>query len=159
MPDRLTAAQMRKIWAVARKQLGLDDELLHAFVESRTGKPSLRELTRDEAKSVIDELARLAGDAGERTVLVPVGPGGRMMACPLASRAQHWYIKRLAAELGWDSNPSRLRGFCKKYAGVDRPEWLTREQAGKVIEGLKKLRERGAGGGDGGGGRRAPQGP
>jgi hypothetical protein len=43
-------------------------------------------------------------------------------------------------DLGWW--PARLIGFIEKMTGKERPEELTKEEAPKVIEGLKAMRNR-----------------
>ncbi|MDI6711483.1 MAG: regulatory protein GemA [Bacillota bacterium] len=123
MGQPITTPQMRKIWSLAR-QLGLDDDLLHAVVDSLTGKSSIRALNKYQAGIVIDELDR-RHRAADR-------PG-------MASRAQIYKIRQLEKALGWDTNPDRLRGFIKKYGGVDDLRWLPRAKAWRIIEGLKKI--------------------
>jgi hypothetical protein len=125
MGEPITAAQRKKIFAVTR-ELGIDDDLRRAVIQNVAGKESMSKLTKAEAIRVIDELERRIG----RT------RSGR------ASRKQIWKINELARALGWADNPKRVQGFVKKYAGVDRLEWLTTPQAWRVIEGLKKLLER-----------------
>lgn len=132
--ENMTAAQRRKIFAVAR-ELKLDDDLLHDVVYGLTRKEHISDLTKREAVLVIDDLERrvrrpqaTAGRGGKRTVM--------------ATRKQLWMINKLVKDLGWDDNPKRLQGFIRKYAKVDHPRWLTLVQAGKIIEGLKALAER-----------------
>ncbi len=129
--DGITAAQRKKVFATAR-ELCLDDDLLHAIVEGLTGKEHISELTKREAALVIDDLENRANRS--RSIVLP---GGRKVA--LATKKQLWKIRELEKELGWADNPKRLQGFCHKYAGVDNPQWLTRAQAWRVIEGLKAL--------------------
>lgn len=52
---KISAAQQRKIHVTA-KELGMDDDLLHAYVSMLTGKESLKELTVADAVKVIDGL-------------------------------------------------------------------------------------------------------
>lgn len=134
----ITAAQRKKIYATAR-ELGLDNDLLHALVQGITGKEHISDLTKRQAGLIIDEIERRANRSGRSTVL----PTGSMVV--LATKKQLWKIRELEKELGWEDNPKRLRGFCKKYAGVDNPRWLTKAQAWKIIEGLKVLLSRNAG--------------
>lgn len=148
----ISRAQMRKIYASAR-QAGLDDDLLHAFVLGLTGKEHISDLCEGEAQAVIEALDPTLRERDEPWTQVR-GPSGRMVAVPLITRRQAWKIRQLRDQLGWSDK--RLAGFCRKYAHVDRPEWLTRTQAGKIIEGLKKILERG---GDKGGGEERGTGP
>jgi len=124
----ITKGQLRKIWALG-KELNMDEDLLRATVHGVTGSESISALSKYEAGKVIDNLTERKGKAKEKTT-------------NRASKKQLWKMKRLAAQLGWEDNPKRLKGFIKKYAGVDRLEWLTSAQAWRIIEGLKKLAER-----------------
>lgn len=135
----ITPAQMKKIWAMARNNLALDSDLLHAMVKGRTGKESLKDLTSDEARVLIDLMTELAGGEDSRTVNVPTATPGKAIVVPLASKSQLWYIRRLARDLGWDRTPQRLQAFVKKFGHVDNIDWLTRESAWKITEGLKRM--------------------
>jgi len=134
--NKITAAQKRKIFVTAR-EMALDNDLLHAIVEERTGKKHISELDKYQAVKIIDELEHRAGRPARCVVL----PGqGRV---ELATKEQIWKIGQLEKELGWDTNPKRLKGFCRKYAGkVENIKWLTKARAWRVIEGLKALIER-----------------
>lgn len=127
--SQLTPAQRRKIFAVTR-ELGWDEDMLYAAVKSITTKDHISELTKFEAAGVIDSLEakirpRSVTKAGKKI--------------PLATKKQLWLMHKLEQELGWQYNPKRLQGFCRKYAGIDNVDWLTRDQAWRVIEGLKAL--------------------
>ena len=123
----ITTAQMRKIHITA-KQNGMDDDLLHCYVEALTGKKSLKELTIQEAVTVIDSLE------GKKS-------------CPAKDAAtlkQQQFIKGLAKNLGWTDGQGmvdmeRVDGMCKKYAGVDSYKWLTKSAASSIIEALKNM--------------------
>lgn len=126
MAELITAAQVKKIWAVARHQLGWDEDLLRTVVENITGSNRISALTKHQANRVIDDLdARANGRPG------------------MATKRQIWKIRRLEAELGWDQNPKRLRAFLKKYYKVERPEWLRFQSAWRAIESLKRIKESG----------------
>lgn len=123
----ITAAQMRKIHVIARNQ-GMDNDLLHIYVETVTGKDSLKKLDIKEAVRVIDGLERKASGGSFQKI----------------SRKQSDYIVDLMKKLGWvdgDGKPDyrRLDGFCKKRYSIDSHKWLTSSSASKVIEGLKNM--------------------
>ncbi len=48
--------KQRKLLFVLAKQRGMDNELLHSYVETQTGKQSITEVTTQEAKVLIDGL-------------------------------------------------------------------------------------------------------
>lgn len=127
MAGRISAAQQRKIHVTAR-ELGMDDDLLHEYVEMLTEKTSLKDLTTAEAVKVIDGLEGKKGYAA----------GDRI------SWRQESYIKSLMKQLGWvdeagEPDKKRLDGFVRKQYGVDDSRWMTRKIASRVIEGLKAL--------------------
>ena len=127
---KISAAQQRKIHVIAR-ELGMDDDLLHEYVEMLTDKTSLKELSVIEAVKVIDGLEGKKGYAnGDR-----------------ASYRQSSYIRILMQQLGWidengEPDKKRLDGFVRKQYGIDDSRWMTRKVASKVIEALKSLVDR-----------------
>jgi len=126
MIDGINGAQIKKIYVTA-KESGIDNALLHNILEQMMGKTSIKELTKYEAMDLIDKLA------------------GKPERQQKGYRAFNYVkmIRHLEAELGWSDNPKRLQGFIRKYAKTDRLEWLTPSQASKIIEGLKKLLQKG----------------
>lgn len=136
----ISPAQNKKIWASARS-LHMDSDMLHGLAMMMFGKDSLRKLTGVEAGRMIEELGRR--EKGQSDFRYVVAENGKPR--PLATKGQLWKIDELVEELGWTDNPKRLQGFCRKYSKVDNPLWLTRQQAWKLIEGLKKLLEKSSG--------------
>lgn len=128
----ITAGQTKKIYATAR-ELGIDNDLLHAMIETRYNLEHIKEMTTKQAGLFIDLMEKQIVRPN-RSVNLPTG-----RSAALASEKQLWKINELAKELGWDENPRRLRGFCKKYSGSDDVRFLTGQQAWRLIEGLKKL--------------------
>ena len=114
----ITKAQIKKIWALAR-EMQLDEDLLRAVVEDVSGSESISKLSKQQAIWIIDRLKK-TGRAG------------------MATQKQIWKMKQLAIQLGW-AHEKRLTGFVKKYAQVERLEWITAAQAWRIIEGLKKV--------------------
>lgn len=143
--NAITIAQKRKIYAVSR-EIGMDNDLLHSIVKNKCKKEHISDLTMKQAAQVIDYLE---GRKGTETRSIKL-PSGRSV--PLVTEKQLWKINQLALELGWQDNPKRLRGFCSKYTDIDNPEWMTVDQAWRIIEGLKSLVAQAAtkGGGTGG---------
>lgn len=124
---------LRSIWVKAR-ELGLynpgssEDEIknseLYELVYRETQKDSMRKCTDEELKKVLDILNLFTKQSESKTNRI--------------TKKQLDYIKYLSKQLKWD-NPKRLKGFIKKYTGVEKLSWLTPKQASNVIEGLKKL--------------------
>lgn len=125
MGEPASKAQIRKIHVVAG-QLGLGKTDLREMVRNLTDQDSVAGMTKAQAIKLIDYLVDLQNNSYRPAA---------------ASPQQIWKIKQLASALGWD-NPRRLNGFLKKYAKVERLEWLDARRAYQVIEGLKKMAER-----------------
>ncbi len=105
--------KQRKLLFVLAKQRGMDNELLHSYVETQTGKQSITEVTTQEAKTLIDNLQEK-----KQTV--------------------KGYITE--KQLGWGEKA--LRQFIEKQYGISNVNWLTSKQAAKLIEGLKSIWEK-----------------
>ncbi len=124
---KIKAKTMKRLWAVGR-EYGLSKEDMHELSILELSEEHISKLSEEQAKYLID---RIQG----KNVSRPAPRG-------MATNSQKKYIKDLAEKLGWGDNPKRLSGFLKKYAKTDSIDWLTSYQAGKVIEGLKKMSER-----------------
>lgn len=124
----MTTRQRSKIYAMG-KTLCIGDDELHDIVRGLTGCESIRELSGRQAARVIDRLNVLAGVAKD----VP----------NRASEAQQLYILRLAREMGWAGEPSRLRGFLEAKAGVSDVKFLSIDGARRIIEALKAIQKGG----------------
>lgn len=112
------------IWTIGKK-LQMDEQDIRAVLHRETGKVSMRACSEQELRRVVLVLRQLQGsdnDTGDR-------PTKRML----------WKIRQLESELGWAENPKRLQAFLHRYYKVDSPEWLTRAQAWRAIESLKKM--------------------
>lgn len=128
----ITQDHRRRIFGLA-KQLGLTGDEgnanLHAIVYEATGRESIRELTAEQAETVIRRLRSLVG----RQRVEHQRPGR-------ATDRELWKQRQLAREIGWTEE--QLGAFIKRMAKVDRPEWQSRQDASNVIEGLKKILQR-----------------
>lgn len=114
----------KQIWTIGKK-LGMAEAEIRAVLLRETGKESMRECSAQELQRVVLALRMLQGQENHT--------GDR------ATKKQAWKIRQLEQELGWQDEPKRLTAFLKKYYRVEQPEWLTRAQAWKAIESLKKL--------------------
>ncbi|MCL2462092.1 MAG: regulatory protein GemA [Defluviitaleaceae bacterium] len=121
-------ALLKAIWGTA-KELGMSSEEVHTVLSRETGKDSMRDSTDRQLQRLLDALKLYKGV-------------GEVQKNRLSGKQLH-FINGLEKKLGWAGEPERLRGFINKKMSiqVDRPEWLTSQQASKVIEGLKKAIE------------------
>lgn len=124
----ITPEQLRMIYGIGRRN-DLDDDWIHYCARTLFDKESLKALTCREASQMIDCMRRIAGET-----MKPIR--GR------ASEAQRKYILGLAGRLGMLEDPKRLRRFLRARFGVDDVAFLTPQNAGKVIEGLKAMAKR-----------------
>jgi len=133
MSERITKAQIAKIWATAHA-LGLDRDLLYLLVP----RGSISAMTRAEASELIEYLDRLQGQpaAAREGLGLTGGPDA-------PTPQQRNFIYFLFGRIGWLEEPARMRGFLKKFAGVERVEDIpTRKKAIALIEALKAIHKR-----------------
>jgi len=115
--------KQRKLLFVLAKQRGMDNELLHSYVETQTGKQSITEVTTQEAKTLIDNLQEK-----------------KQTAKGYITEKQLKYVKGLCQCLSWEEKG--LNQFIEKQYGISNVNWLTSKQAAKLIEGLKSIWEK-----------------
>ena len=141
MEGAITRAQIAKIWACAR-ELGLDREMLYLLVP----RGSISALSQAEASELIEKLVELgAKRVGPlRTTSAPAPGAGTETTDPhAATQEQRNFIYFLFGRLGWVAEPRRLRGFLRKFAGVDTIEEIRdRRRASAIIEALKAIHKR-----------------
>jgi len=124
-PAPRQADPKKQIWSIGRK-LGMDEADIRAVLSRETGKDSMRACTDQELQRVVIAMRQLQGESsGDRASFKQVG-----------------LIRRLEASLGWSEQPERLRAYLRKYYRVDKPEWLTKAQAWRATESLKKVLSR-----------------
>ena len=126
---RINKRQISKIWAAAKAQ-GIDREDVYALVLQVSGQDSIKGMTQDQANKVID---RIVGTCSRPEYQKQ----GRITTDQMRKKI---YI--LTVELGWDKNPKRLEGFCKRLFKVEKVEWLDERQCYQLIETLKDMVKR-----------------
>lgn len=121
--------QISKIWAAA-KERGIDRDDVYALVLHVSGQDSIKGLTQTQANEVIDRIvgAAIQNDYQEYG--------------NVATQQMRKKIYILTVELGWDKNPKRLEGFCKRMFKVEKVEWLNGKQCYQLIEALKDMAKR-----------------
>ena len=124
--------QVKNIYAIAAK-LGMVDrssheDALHELVQGLTGKTSVKDLTHSEALEVLTELRRRSAPAApkkKRARKYDETPGG----VSAAQQKKVWYLM-ISKQFKVTSFPAQPFRF------------LTFEQGGVLIEGLKSLTQR-----------------
>lgn len=125
---KATTKQVQLIFTLGRS-LAMDDEDIHGLAYNIAHVESIRSMTRREAGRMIDILKDRAGQK----------PGGEATSPNRATQAQRGKIYALTREMGWSDQPERLRGYLRRVCGVEDVRFLTPQQAGKVIDGLKAM--------------------
>ena len=141
MTEQITKAQIAKIWACAGA-LGLDKELLYLLVP----RGSISAMTRHEASQLIRHLMDLgARRVGPRRFESPESEQARAATVDpdAATQDQRNFIYFLLGKIGWLQEPTRVKGFLRKYAHVGSVEELPdRKRASAIIEALKAIYKR-----------------
>jgi len=141
MSERITKAQITKIWACANA-LGLDKELLYLLVP----RGSISAMTRHEASELIAHLVELGArrvgpSPHEDTAAEPARSEPDDPNAP--TQEQRNFIYFLFGKIGWLQEPARVRGFLRKFAHVGSVEELPdRKRASAIIEALKAIHKR-----------------
>jgi hypothetical protein len=138
----ITRAQVAKIWACAR-DLGLDREMLYLLVP----RGSISALSHREASELIERLAELGAGRGAGGPAKEAGPSAMLRASRsdpnAATQDQRNFIYFLFGRVGWIGSTARVRGFLRKFAGVDTVEAIRdRKRASAIIEALKAIYRR-----------------
>lgn len=119
---------------IAKKELGLDDELYRDVLERVAGTRSSAGLSDDARKEILSEFRRMGWNNGKDDFKP-------------SSKA---YVRKIYAIWGelkktgiWrEKSRESLRRFIKGLTGIDDPEFLDYQTATKVIEALKKMKDR-----------------
>ena len=132
----ITEGQIKLIWVLAR-QLGIDSDDLHEMIAGTTGEDSIKSLSTGQGAEVIDSLVQAGGRVKrKRKPRRDLPPNVVELLTPKQARL----IRYLERELGWQDNPERLKGFIKR--SIKKEVVRTKQEAIKVIEGLKNMAER-----------------
>jgi len=132
----ITRDQIKLIWVLAH-QLGMESNELHDVVSAVTGKDSIKALSVAEGTDIIEVLIRAGGRVKKKSKPRPDLPPN---VVELVTRRQTRLIKVLERRLGWQDNPERLKGFTRRI--IKREGVRTKQEAMKVIEGLKSMARR-----------------
>ena len=124
---------------VARKQLGLDDDEARALYAEVTGKRSLREMSDGERGRVIEALRK-------RGFTPSSSPRRKPLEGPFAKKLQALWIAAWNLGIVRNRDDRALIAFVERQASVSHTRFLHhKDDADKVIEGLKRWMAREAG--------------
>jgi len=159
MPKTRRQKDLAKIH-IAKKELGLKDEHYRLVIQSVMdeleipGDPSSGKLNAKGRQRLIDTFKEMGwsptdqDESSETDHHRPHWRGryeatGRM---GMATQSQCNYIALMEDELGWTSNPDRLKGFIERVRDKHcYPQSLSNRQASDVISAMEKMTGRKAG--------------
>ena len=118
---------------LARRQVGLPEDLYRALLVGAAGVHSAADLAREE-----DFLAVMAAfeKLGFRRGIAGAAPSAERWGC---SAAQQRYIGALWSRYSRCKDRASLHAFIRRTTGLDSPQFLTRRRASEVIVGLERL--------------------
>ena len=127
---------------VAKRDLSMADDTYRAILERIGKKASSAELTIPELEKVLEHLKRSGFKVRSKSKSAPK-PAQAKPSRPLAQDLESKKIRALwlfLHELGAVKNPSEeaLATYVKRIAGVDALQWISGEQAERLIETMKK---------------------
>lgn len=129
---------------VAKRDLGLTDEVYRDILHVETGRESSKDLDR---RGLDKLLARFASMGFQQGHLDGRARGGRPKVPPAAdptelpTPGQQGMIRHLWEDVGWPQGPRRTE-FCQRVCG-GHPWPQTRAEANQLIEALKAMVKRG----------------
>ena len=127
---------------VAKRDLSMDDDTYRAILQRIGKKASSTDLTIPELEKVLEYLKRSGFKVRSKSKSAPK-PAQEKPSRPLAQDLESKKIRALwlfLHELGAVKNPSEeaLAAYVKRIAGVDALQWISGEQAERLIETMKK---------------------
>lgn len=127
---------------VAKRDLSMDDDTYRAILLRIGKKSSSADLTIPELEKVLEHLKRSGFKVRSKSKSAPK-PEQAKPSRPLAQDLESKKIRALwlfLHELGAVKNPSEeaLAAYVKRIAGVDALQWISGEQAERLIETMKK---------------------
>jgi hypothetical protein len=145
----MTPAQMRKIWATAKEiadcrlQIADCDAWVHGVVYQVTGRESLRELSVNEGKRVIDFLERMAnrkpGQEWHGEHRFSVDENGNLIV--IITPAQAAKMRAVAARIGWDDRQVCTVATRQLGRNVNSLRAIRAEEAFRVMRLLEQIVE------------------
>ena len=127
---------------VAKRDLSMADDTYRAILELIGKKASSADLTIPELEKVLEHLKRSGFKVRSKSKSAPK-PAQAKPSRPLAQDLESKKIRALwlfLHELGAVKNPSEeaLAAYVKRIAGVDALQWISGQQAERLIETMKK---------------------
>lgn len=132
-----TPAQLKQLIHVAKRELALDDDTYRAALGTAVpGKTSTKDMTLVELEKALEHLKKKGFQVRPKA-------GSRK----LADDAQSRKIRALWLEMHKQgivkhNSESALAAYVKRLTHIEALQWLSTEQASRVIEALKSWQQR-----------------
>lgn len=155
VPDKARRTRLIKLIHVARRELGMADEDYRAMLAGMPalgGRTSSADLGLKGLELVLEALKakgfRIRAKGPARAPSTRKAPSRKVTAGDSQSRMiRSLWIQLRDAGVLRDPSEAALASFVQRQTGVAALEWLNRDQAGAVIERLKKWLKRSSEGG------------
>lgn len=133
---------------IAKKELGLDDEVYRAVLQRASGRTSAGDCSAGELAEVLDAFKAkgwkpaVAGRAAAPRGVARQHPGARAADHPVAKKARALWISLWRLGVVRDRTDKALEAFARRQLKVERLQWADQGQGYKLIEALKAMAER-----------------
>jgi phage gp16-like protein len=142
-----SATAVQKKWIqvlhIAGKQCGLDDEVYRALLSGAAGVESSSDITTwkqyNDCLAAFKKLGfKVQSKTSSKSKLKETEPQEGRLDRMISSR-QEYYIRGLWDLTSRAKDEASLSGMIKRIGGVENIQWLTRENARKVILALRDI--------------------
>lgn len=134
MPSKADLAKIH----IAKKELGLTDEVYRDILKARFRKDSSAKLTPSQAFALIRHFERL----GWKPSRQPTLPGMNIPSDPQSKKILALWIELHQQKVVRDNSDRALMAFVKRQTGKDHLKWCTPYDKNTVIEALKDWAKR-----------------
>ena len=133
---------IKAIHATRRQVAGLeDDDTWRAFLEQTVGQRSIRAMTEPQMRQVLITLRARSGGAKSKSFKPSPKAHVRKVFALWGDMRRHGLLEN-PTRAGLRAFTARMTATEARPEGVGDPDWLTPQDAEKVIEGLKAWRRR-----------------
>jgi len=135
----MTARPILARVAIARKELGLDEETYRAILERLTGHRSAKDCTDGDLGRVLDEFK---AKGWTPKPFQAKARAARPADHPAAKKARALWISLHQLGVVRDRSDAALESFARRQLKVEALQWADKQRIYKLIEALKAMAER-----------------
>lgn len=124
--------RLKRLIQVGKRQLAMEDDAYRDLLMSVTCKNTTKVMRVWELENVVKRMVKLGFRIKKR-------PSQRTQAQDVQSKKiRALWLELAAVGLVRDASEAALAAYAKRQTGVEALQWLSSEQASRVIEALKK---------------------